>query len=230
MQQLGPPGSYYILVDSPTRSYDPNHAYTIERHVTYATPPIPSVLASGDFPPTLGGGTVDRGDSTIDVHGGSLHQHMVDGGTENDPTDAPLILRPDFVRVTDFTMTLDAKLEGGSYAGFEVYFRFVDPDDYYLLIVDSSLGKAKLLKVQDGNVGRLSDWVSIPKFAGPGVMNRTVIKATASNIRVNINGVDVVTAKDSSFAQGRVGFGAITWSEPADVAFNNLLVTTPSNG
>jgi hypothetical protein len=229
VQTLGPPGSYYVLVDSPTRSFNPNDSYAIQRTLTYATPPIPSVLASGDFQPTT---TDERdfGDSTIDFRGGSLHQHMAAGGTAAAPGEAALIFNEDFVTVTDFTLTVDAKLEGGSHAGYSVYFRILDSQNLYMLMVDSTLGKIKLLKKQNGKYSQLSDWVPTPKFAGAGIMNRTVIKATGTAIRVNINGVDVVTARDAAVAQGRIGFGTLSWAEAADFAFNDLLVTTPTSG
>ena len=47
------------------------------------------------------------------------------------------------------------------------------------------------------------------------------------DIRVNINGQDVIQIQDDSRSRGLIGFGAITWAGPATFNFDNILVTVP---
>lgn len=60
-------------------------------------------------------------------------------------------------------------------------------------------------------------------------MNRTTIRCRGSDIRIDINGTEILRAKDARYPSGTVALGATTWSSPVVVKFDNLLVTTSSH-
>jgi len=63
-----------------------------------------------------------------------------------------------------------------------------------------------------------------------GGVNRVVIRCFEDQIRVNVNGEDVFDLKDSTFRKGRIGIGAIAFGPPPTVSFDNIIITTPTEG
>jgi hypothetical protein len=103
-----------------------------------------------------------------------------------------------------------------------------DPDNYYALAVSVYDQQVALYVLVDGEHFDLVEWTEAPAVRKTGV-NRTVVRFVGSEIRVNVNGVEVLRADDDTFSEGMVGYGAATWGAPATVNFDNIIVTTPTS-
>ena len=53
--------------------------------------------------------------------------------------------------------------------------------------------------------------------------NHVTIRAAGPDLGVSINGQPVLQARDGTFASGDIALGAITWDEPAEARFDNLI-------
>jgi hypothetical protein len=84
-----------------------------------------------------------------------------------------------------------------------------------------------LSKVVDGELTAIVEWLDAPSVRESGV-NRTVLRVVGDEIRANVNGTDVLRAKDDTFKRGAVGYGVTTWGDPPTLTFDNVLVTTPT--
>lgn len=97
------------------------------------------------------------------------------------------------------------------------------------MTVDDQEGQIGLAKQVDGVVDS-AGWVPTPVVNTHGGANRIVIRCFKEQILVYVNGEEVFEVYDDSFRSGRIGIGAISWSEPAVVNFDNLIATTPTEG
>lgn len=97
------------------------------------------------------------------------------------------------------------------------------------MTVDTWDGQVGLAKQVDG-VASSTGWVPAKAVNTGGGVNRIVIRCFEDQILVNVNGEDVFREYDDSFRSGRIGIGAITWGDPAVVTFDNLIITTPTEG
>ena len=57
-----------------------------------------------------------------------------------------------------------------------------------------------------------------------------VIRCFDDEIRININGEDVFNVREGSIREGRIGLGAVDLGRSAIVNFDNIIITTPSEG
>lgn len=219
------PGAYYIRVYSPTGAYDDVRPYVIFRELAYSGPTIPQVMYSSEF--RAGQSTGFAGSTDVAEHAegdGRYAIAMRTGGTPTEPAIAWATWGPS---LTDFTLTADARVVGGADAGFQVFFRRADAFNAYVVTVDTRHGRVMLSRWVDDapmDVG----WVSSTAIDTGGGVNRCIVRAAGHDIRVNLNGVDVIRTTDPTFGAGRFGFGAITWGDPPTVQFDNVLVTTPT--
>lgn len=236
--RLDLPGSYYAFVDTPTGAFSDSAPYRIVYTVSYATQPVPQVLFSSEF---RGGPRDIFSDTGANSFSDELGVYTIDHGrislqlTQAGSPDAPI--SSSFFQdpeppdpgpiVEDFTMTIDARVIGEAEAGYAVLFRYVDEDNYYQVEVNLMDRQVALTKLVDSELLDIVDWVDAPMLVGDGV-NRTVIRAVGHEIRVNINGKEVLRAEDDSFARGLIGYGAVTYGQPPTVNFDNILVTTPT--
>ncbi len=230
------PGSYYIFVDSRTGQFSDSQPYRVFRQLTYPGSSIPQILYSGEFREGGGEGFTGSNDfADYSESGGKYTIAMKRSGTQDEGTHAWSYWGPEF---TDFTMTVDTRVVSGSpdpaYSGYTVFFRSHLGADYasstgYRVEVNSS-GDVRLRKIDRGEVVNVTDWRSTSAASAVGGVNRTVIRCAGSDILINLNGYDVLHLNDRSFASGRFGFGAATWGEPVVVSFDNVIVTTPSEG
>lgn len=232
------PGSYYVVVDSSTGQFSDSTPYRIAYGVTYRTQPVPRRLYASEFrggPADIFG---DTGTSTFSdekgnyrIDGGRIVLSMTVGGTPANPEATQFYLPPDPPEpgpvVDDFTLTIDTRLTGEADAGFGVLFRYIDADNYYEAVVSLQDQIVALSRVVDGERFDLVDWTDAPSVIPDGV-NRTVVRAVGPEIRVNVNGADVLSARDDVFSRGLIGFSAVTWGAPPTISFDNILVTTPT--
>ena len=219
------PGAYYIKVRSPSGAFSDAEPYGIFRTLAYPGAAIPQVLYSSDF----GGEQLSSFAGVNDVAryaevGGRSTIAMTVGGRATEPTVAWTAWGSQF---SDFTLSLDARIAAGADAGFQIFFRRLDTDNFYVVTIDARSGRAMLGRSVDG-VSSGTDWVRSTAIDIRGGVNRCVVRAADDQIRVNINGRDAIVATDTTFGAGRFGFGAIAWGQPPVVEFDNVIVTTPT--
>lgn len=221
------PGAYYVRVRSPTGAFDGLRPYLIFRELTYPGPGIPQVLYSSEF--RAGQSTGFAGSTDVaeySEHEGRYAIAMKSGGTPVEPTVAWATWGP---LLTDFVLTVDARVLGGADAGFEVFFRRVDTSNTYVVTVDARAGRVMLSRwANDAVTG--TGWVSSASVNTNGGVNRCVVRAVGDDLRVSVNGAELIRHTDTAFAAGRFGFGGIAWGDPPVVQFDNALVTTPGSG
>jgi hypothetical protein len=236
--RLGPPGIYYIFVDSPGGQSSDSRAYRIARRLNYPAAAIPTVLYTTEFRGGPGDVFTDTGTNTSSdelgdytIGAGRIEIAMKVGGTPEEPVAAKFFLPPEPPDpgpiVTDFSMAADARVSDDVEGGYEILFRYQDSDNYYALAVSAYDQQVALYVLVDGEHFDLVEWTQAPAVRKTGV-NRTIVRAIGSEIRVNVNGVEVLRAGDDTFSEGMVGYGAATWGAPATVNFDNIIVTTPT--
>ena len=135
--------------------------------------------------------------------------------------------------LTDFTLTVDARVTNGVDGGFRIFFRKATEDNTadntYSVVVDGRDGQALLTRSKNGDMVD-SGWTPVDSINTSGGVNRVVIRCFDDEIRININGEDVFNVREGSIREGRIGLGAVTWGGPAIVNFDNIIITTPSEG
>jgi hypothetical protein len=223
------PGIYYIFVDSPTGAASDAQPYRIERRLAYPGSSIPQILYAGAFAAGADEGDIDS-DEVADrfATGGKIIIRMKQGGTPEDPTVAQLFGTR--TTLTDFTMTVDSRNESGGNAGHQVLFRVADDENYYYVTVDTLDSQVAFGKQVDGEVNPISGWRATDAIDLSGNVNRTTIRAAGDEVRVYVNDQLIIRATDPTFKSGVFGFGAIAWGDPPTVSFDNILITTPTEG
>ena len=132
--------------------------------------------------------------------------------------------------LTDFTMTVDARVVNKVDAGFSIFFRHNDNDNTYVLAVDGKDGQVLLMKRVNGEAAGNTGWQPSAAVDTEGGANRVVIRCFEDQIRVNVNGEDVFDMRDGTFRKGRIGIGTIAFGPPPVVSFDNIIITTPTEG
>lgn len=235
--QLDVPGSYFAIVDAPTGEFSDTEPYRVVHSVTYPSASVPTRLYATEFRggPTdvfTATGTARLSDEVGDyaIESGRIAISLRNPGTREEPVSSKFTLSPDPPDpgpiVTDFTMAIDVQASGGTDVGYTIVFRHVDEQNFYQL--DAAEGNVVLSKVVNGEIELLTEWVPVPGFSITQT-NRTIIRCVGDDIRVNLNGEDVLHARDDALASGLIGFGVVTWGDPPTVTFDNILVTTPTD-
>lgn len=223
------PGAYYIFVHSASGASSGNRPYQLFRALAYPGSKIPDILFTSEF--REGSRQATTGDTEFATHsetGGRYVIGMKIPGTAADPSFAWWTgFGPE---VTDFTMTVDARVVNQVDAGFQVFFRHTDNDNTYSVGIDAKDGAVLLLKRVNGEVAGSTSWQPSSAVDTNGGVNRVVIRCFEDQIRVNVNGEDVFDLKDSTFRKGRIGIGAIAFGPPPTVSFDNIIITTPTEG
>jgi hypothetical protein len=225
-------------VDAPTGQFSDSAPYRISFQPTYPNQPVPTVIFSSEFRGGPRDVFTDTGTNTFSdefgvytIDQGRISIRLTKPGSHESPVSSTFFQDPEppdpGPTVEDFTMTIDARVIGAQEAGYAVLFRFVDGDNFYQVEVNLMDQHVALTKLVDGELIDVTDWVEAPSLVKDGV-NRTVVRAVGDDLRVNINGHEVIRAKDSTFSRGLIGYGAVTYGEPPTVNFDNILVTTPT--
>jgi hypothetical protein len=223
------PGVYYIFVHSANGGFSPSRPYQIFRALTYPGSSIPHIIKAHDF--RDGGADIIVGETEYAVHkqeGGRYIIQMKIPGVPEDPAQAWWTgFPPD---VSDFTMTIDARVVNKVDAGFSIFFRHQDNDNTYVLGVDGKDGSVLLMKRVNGEAAGNTGWQPSSAVDVDGGVNRVVIRCFDDEIRVNVNGEDVFNMRDATFKSGRIGIGGIAFGPPPIINFDNIIITTPSEG
>jgi hypothetical protein len=222
------PGAYYIFVHSAGGS-SPSQPYQLFRALTYPGSSIPDILFTSEF--RQGAKEAVEGETEFATHtedGGRYTIAMKISGVPEDPAQAWWTgFGPE---LTDFTMTLDARVVNKVDAGFSVFFRHLDNDNTYVLGVDGKDGQVLLMKRVNGEAAGNTGWQPSGAVDVNGGVNRVVIRCFEDQIRVNVNGEDVFDMRDGSFRKGRIGIGTIAFGPAPIISFDNIIITTPSEG
>jgi hypothetical protein len=223
------PGAYYIFVHSASGGFSATQPYQIFRALTYPGASIPDRLFASDF--RQGSKEAVEGETEFATHsedGGRYTIAMKIPGVPEDPAQAWWTgFGPE---LTDFTMTLDARVVNKVDAGFSVFFRHQDNDNTYVLAVDGKDGQVLLMKRVNGEAAGNTGWQPSGAVDVNGGVNRVVIRCFEDQIRVNVNGEDVFDMRDGAFRKGRIGIGTIAFGPPPVISFDNIIITTPSEG
>ena len=223
------PGAYYIFIHSAGGGFSPNRPYQLFRALTYPGASIPDILFTSEF--RQGAKEAVEGETEFATHaedGGRYTISMKIPGVPEDPAQAWWTgFGPE---LTDFTMTLDARVVNKVDAGFSVFFRHNDNDNTYVLAVDGKDGQVLLMKRVNGEAAGNTGWQPSSAVDVNGGVNRVVIRCFEDQIRVNVNGEDVFDMRDGTFRKGRIGIGTIAFGPPPVISFDNIIITTPSEG
>ncbi len=223
------PGAYYIFIHSASGGFSPNRPYQLFRALTYPGASIPDILFTSEF--RQGAKEAVEGETEFATHaedGGRYTISMKIPGVPEDPAQAWWTgFGPE---LTDFTMTVDARVANQVDAGFSVFFRHTDNDNTYVLAVDGKDGQVLLMKRVNGEVAGNTGWQPSSAVDTEGGVNRVVIRCFEDHIRVNVNGEDVFDMRDATFRKGRIGIGTIAFGPPPVISFDNIIITTPSEG
>jgi hypothetical protein len=233
------PGTYYIFVDSGTGGSSDGAPYVLNASASYASPPGPQVVYSHEFSRNSPDAFQESGSRSFSNEHGTYtldpntnrFTFAMNPGSANQPTAEAFVLKPDPPEpgpvVETFTMVIDTRMLEPADAGYKVLFRYDDPTaDCYQVTVRLGPKQASIGKIVNGDLNELTGLRPVPGLNPTGV-NRTIIRAAGRDIRVNINGQDVIQIQDASYSRGLIGFGAITWAGPATFNFDNILVTVP---
>lgn len=123
----------------------------------------------------------------------------------------------------DFLAEVDATQTAGPEVNeFGIAFRVVDANNFYAFFVSGN-GYWNLSKFEGGEWVTLSDWSVSEAIAASGEANRLGVLADGEDITLLINGEQVGTVTDASFAEGGIALLVGTFDDPGvDVAFDNF--------
>lgn len=125
----------------------------------------------------------------------------------------------------DFTLTAEAKVTQTSNAfnDFSIIFGYQNTDNYYFASFNESNdpNTSGIFRVSGGTQTQLAD---ITNLIMPGTTYTVKIERTGNSIKVFRNETMLASASDSTFTNGKVGFG----SRNDTCTFDNLIVTKPS--
>jgi hypothetical protein len=222
------PGAYYIFVHSASGGFSPNRPYQLFRALTYPGSSIPDILFTSEF--RQGAREAVEGETEFATHAEDGGRYTIGMKIPGEPQDPSQAFWTGFgPELSDFTMTIDARVVNKVDAGFSVFFRHNGNDNSYVLAVDGKDGQVQLAKYVNGEFTG-TGWQSSDAVDVDGGVNRVVIRCFEDQIRVNVNGEDVFDIRDGSFRKGRIGIGAIAFGPPPIVSFDNIIITTPSEG
>ena len=221
--KLTQPGAYYIFVHTSDGRSSPTAAYRLSRQLQYPSGKTPDILYSNEL--RFGAepeAKVDHG-AEYSSDGGRYTIKMTAPGTPNQSQAALSIWGPE---LTDSTLTIDTRMQSEGLAGYHIFFRYSEDKGYALIVTAERL--VALGHVGGGESTVLT--VAMPQSLDlTGGVNRTTIHCVGDQIRIWINGEEVIRYRDATRLKGRFGFGAITTGAPPTVTFDNIIATTPAS-
>jgi hypothetical protein len=231
------PGSYYLFVDSPDGQYSNSQSYKfMERsgQGQEGDPPAPKQLFTTNFLDDISqSATLEETDiARFAEENGGITIDMKAGGGPRALPSAGLWLGNEqgAAMGDDFTYTIDTRVTRPSDGhGFviQLFFRWIDPDNYQYVVIDPQQGRACLLQMVAHRTLTLADWVSSDLINTSGEVNRFTVRAQGADVRLYANGGSLLRATDASPAGGRFHIALQASGTPPAVRFDNVLITTP---
>jgi hypothetical protein len=125
--------------------------------------------------------------------------------------------------LTDCSVEADIAIPYGDInTGAGLLLRYLDTNNFYLFEFDPT-GQYALYKRVAGSWTRLAGWTLSPAIATFGGVNHVVFSAVGSQLKVVVNGQQIVTTYDSSLTHGNPGFYAEAYGTMAVKAlFDNV--------
>lgn len=131
--------------------------------------------------------------------------------------------------ITDFTVEVGAHLESanpdGSYA---ILFRYQDVKNYYSFVVRPGTRSYEIVKLVGGKETDLVPWTTSDLINTGVTTNVLKVFANGPNLDVMVNGTNLTSTSDESFASGKIGLQTIAWTQPTVARFGKLVVTKPN--
>jgi hypothetical protein len=133
--------------------------------------------------------------------------------------------------LTDFTFVADVQFDRlVSPSAITVRFRY-EPEagggTGYILILDPFGGTASLDAFEEGQRQSIVADQPLPVMPTARTANRLVLTTSGPEIRATLDGQPLVESTDDRFGRGLIVVGASTWSDPVEVTFDHIQVTTP---
>ncbi|MFN8522421.1 MAG: hypothetical protein U0821_04870 [Chloroflexota bacterium] len=240
--KLGPPGSYFFVVDSTFGDFSDDAPYRLQVAIDYPSPP-PDVLATAEFR----AGATEKGDVQFDDagftgEGGSYVVTMRRAGTPQSIQQYLTLWGP---RLNDFTLSVDTRVVGGagqaaSYGPFLPLRNSIDravqqrPDGGWPTeafrglwwVVDVGGQRIRVVRTPDASQRIALDWTPAPRLSKD-QPNRLTVRYAGPNIVLFANGSELARLSDDTYADGHIGFGAFSGGQPISVRYDNVLVTRP---
>jgi hypothetical protein len=224
--KLSQPGAYYIFVHAGDGRASASAAYRLTRQLQYPSGKNPDILYSNEL--RFGAepeAKVDQG-AEYSSDGGRYTIKMTAHGSPDDTKSAVSIWGPE---LTDFTLTMDTRMQSEGVAGYHIFFR-AGEDNAYILLVTAERLVALGRTSTDGSGEATILAGAMPKALDlDGGVNRTTIQCVGNQIRIWINGEEIISGRDNARLSGRFGFGAATTGAPPTVIFDNIIATTPAS-
>ena len=220
--KLSQPGAYYVFVHTSDGRSSPTAAYRLSRQLQYPSGKTPDILYSNEL--RFGAEPEEKIDHGAEYssEGGRFTIKMTAAGSPDDSKAALSLWGPE---LSDFTLTMDTRMQSEGLAGYHIFFRFGVDKGYILLVTAERL--VALGRAEAG--GSTIIGVASPKSLDlSGGVNRTTIHCVGDQIRVWINGEEIIRVRDAARLNGRFGFGAATTGAPPTVIFDNIIATTPA--
>ncbi len=95
----------------------------------------------------------------------------------------------------------------------------------YLLSIDPFAGQVRLVRFEEGRQYALVPWTGHPAAVTAAAPLHVDLTACGSEVAVALNGDEVLRTTDGWFDRGTIALGAVTWSEPVSVTFENVSLT-----
>jgi hypothetical protein len=129
--------------------------------------------------------------------------------------------------LSDTQMSVDARVVKGTSGYFGVLCRYLDPQNFYALLVSSD-GQYSIQKDEKNSWTNLVNWTASSAIPVGKPLN-ILAYCSGDQISIGVNGTWLTTVKDSTFVTGEVGLVNGTSTTPQNtVAFDNFNVYTPS--
>ena len=226
------PGVYYVFVRSKTGQFSTTEPYHLTATVDYGNRPARRVV----WQQSVDALTADfqSQDGTVDYafKDGRLTMTTKEAGTSERAAGGRLriqeSMKPGFGPA--FSFVSDVRQTAGSDAGFYVAFGMSQDASVpsYRIIVDVEKGKFWLTQYGSDKPEPI---VPVTPFAGldrQGGVNRIAVHATETEIRVGLNGQDIVRLTDRRVAPGVVAIGSVAWGAPTTTILDNMMLTVPN--
>jgi hypothetical protein len=227
---LGPPGTYYVFIDSRFGEHSHDRAYRLAHRLAYPTGIIPRVAFSRDF--ASGDpqeGTTRYGDNELVISRGRLTLAKRGAGSVYASLEQLSSGGRGSIQLTDFTIVVDVRMDGAvTNAGYWLSFGHLAGRGSYWFTVRPTLQTFQLQRHNGPEFVNLAGPTRSDIIDPSGGVNRLVIRLVGEQVTANVNGQQVVSVNDQRSQPGSVGFHVtVDTKDLFTVHFDNILVTVP---
>jgi hypothetical protein len=226
--KLGPPGSYYLFVDSSFGQFSDGAPYRVQARLAYAIG-VPNVLYSTEFrrPGEAQEFSGSNEWGTYYTEGGRYHIDMLQGG-DGDAAAVAWSYWGGPTSFGDFTFVADARLNAPGVDGaYFISWRRRDDFEAYVLLINPHRGEFLVREFVQTQQRTIVPQTPLAIVNPAPNVNRIIVRSVGAEHWININGVEVAHFQDDSLTEGRIGLGAVSLATPINVIYDNIIVTSP---